>query len=110
MKAKRLISICLSLALSLGLLAGCGGGGEGSSQPSGSGSGSLEGVEPTGTSDTLLIGTSVEPATLDPHIHSNVSTRFLLQNVYRGLVGYNLDGEIECEVADHYTVSDDNLT
>ena len=112
MKAKRLISICLSLALSLGLLAGCGGGGEGSSQPSGSGSGSgsLEGVEPTGTSDTLLIGTSVEPATLDPHIHSNVSTRFLLQNVYRGLVGYNLDGEIECEVADHYTVSDDSLT
>lgn len=111
MKMKKLLSIALSLALSLGLLAGCGGGNSSQTDGSQTASGSLETAQPAdGTVDTLLVGTSVEPSTLDPHIHSNVSTRFMLQNIYRGLVGYNLDGEIQCEVADSYEISDDNLT
>ena len=111
MKMKKLLSIALSLALSLGLLAGCGGGNSSQTDGSQAASGSLETAQPAdGTVDTLLVGTSVEPSTLDPHIHSNVSTRFMLQNIYRGLVGYNLDGEIQCEVADSYEISDDNLT
>lgn len=119
MKARKITSICLSLVLAMGLMAGCGSGGdtttaaatEGEGTTLAESGGSLEETEAAeGTVDTLLVGTSVEPSTLDPHILSNVSTRFVLQNIYRGLVGYNLDGEIQCEVADSYEISEDNLT
>ena len=119
MKARKITSVFLSLVLAMGLLAGCSGGSDETTGAAGESTlaefgGSLEETEAAdpaaGTVDTLLVGTSVEPSTLDPHIHSNVSTRFMLQNIYRGLVGYNLEGEIECEVADSYEISDDNLT
>ena len=41
--------------------------------------------------DEVRIGISVEPTTLDPHVHSNVSTR-ILQNIYRSLVSYQTNG------------------
>ncbi len=127
MKMKKVTSVILSLVLAMGLAA-CGSSSSGSTDTTAADTtaavsgteevttleetnGSLEETEAAeGTTDTLLIGTSNEPTTLDPHVHSNVSTRFLLQNIYRGLVGYNLDGEIEMQVAESYEISDDNLT
>ena len=49
--------------------------------------------------DEVRIGISVEPTTLDPHVHSNVSTRYILQNIYRGLVSYQTNGELGYEIA-----------
>ncbi len=100
---KKAIALLLSLALSLPLVS-CGSSGK----PSGSGGGS--GSAAAETVDTLNVGISKEPKTLDPQIHSNVSARFILQNLYRSLVNYQTDGTIGYEVADSHTVSEDNLT
>ena len=123
MKVKKILCLAMTLAMTTGLLAGCGSSSSTTSTTAAAGettaaaSGETTAAGETAATvveaaavDTLRIGTSVEPSTLDPHIHSNVSTRFLLQNMYRGLVGYDLNGEIQCEVADSYTISDDNLT
>ena len=59
--------------------------------------------------DEVRIGISVEPTTLDPHVHSNVSTRYILQNIYRSLVSYQTNGELGYEIAESHTVSEDGL-
>ena len=60
--------------------------------------------------DTLNVGISAEPATLDPHLQSGQATRLIKQQIYRGLMTYTADSSIETDVADSYTVSDDGLT
>lgn len=57
----------------------------------------------------LVMGLSAEPSTLDPHIQSGQATRVIKQNLYRGLVAYGADGQIGYELAESYSVSDDNL-
>lgn len=102
---KKAIALLLSLALCLSMAA-CGSG----SESTASGSTSAAAATETETLDTLNVGISKEPTTLDPQIHSNVSARFILQNLYRSLINYQTDGTIGYEVADSHTVSEDNLT
>ena len=42
-------------------------------------------------------------------MHSNVSTRYILQNIYRSLVSYQTNGELGYEIAESHTVSEDGL-
>ena len=102
---KKAIALLLSLALCLSMAA-CGSGSESTASESTSAAAATEAE----TLDTLNVGISKEPTTLDPQIHSNVSARFILQNLYRSLINYQTDGTIGYEVADSHTVSEDNLT
>jgi oligopeptide transport system substrate-binding protein len=50
-----------------------------------------------------------EPQYLDPRLAMGVEFP-VLQNIFDGLVRYNLQGQIEPSVAESYTISDDHLT
>lgn len=64
----------------------------------------------TGTVDVLRIGISLEPSTMDPHIQSGIATRVIKQNLYRGLLAYEVDGKIGYEIGESYAVSKDGLS
>lgn len=84
----------------------------GGSQTGGSqtAAGNPDGTAAANKRDTLNIGISAEPATLDPHIQSGQATRLIKQQIYRGLMTYQKDSGIAPDVAASYTISDDNLT
>ncbi len=60
--------------------------------------------------DELVVGISADPSTLDPMVQSGQATRLIKSNIYRGLLAYQVDGKIGNEIAESYTVADDNIT
>lgn len=83
------------------------------SEGSGSGqtqTGEAGGETAAGRKDTLSVGISAEPATLDPHLQSGQATRLIKQQIYRGLMTYTEDSGIAVDAADTYEISDDGLT
>lgn len=62
---------------------------------------------PTGT---LRLCLSSEPDKLDPALNSSVDGACLAINSFAGLYRYNSKGELEPDLAEGYTVSDDGLT
>lgn len=58
----------------------------------------------------IVFGTTTEPSTLDPHVQSGIASRIIKQNLYRGLLGYQPDNSIGMEIAEDYSVAEDNIT
>lgn len=120
MKKRSLKKVALTLAAALAasaVLTACSSKTGGSdTQPASAEAGGATGTEGTAgeeggsKKDTLNVGISAEPATLDPHLQSGQATRLIKQQIYRGLMTYTADSSIETDVADSYTVSDDGLT
>ena len=50
------------------------------------------------------------PDTLDPQLATNASAKTVLTNLFEGLLTLDADGNVQCGVAESYTVSDDGLT
>jgi glutathione transport system substrate-binding protein len=67
-------------------------------------------ADATQKAEELVVGISSDPATLEPMIQSGQAIRLIKMCLYRGLVAYQADGTIGMEVADSYTVADDNKT
>lgn len=86
---RNLALLCLA-ALALLLLAAC----DTSSRPA----------------DTLVIGNSSDPGTLDPHRAEGIPARNIQRDIYEGLVSESPSGEIQPGVAESWDVSDDGLT
>ncbi len=63
-----------------------------------------------GDATNLNINLSSEPDKLDPALNSSVDGACLAANSFAGLYTYNADGELEPNLAEGYTVSDDGLT
>lgn len=93
----RLIILILSLLL---FIVGCS---NGNSETAGK----SEGKDGGGT---LMFGLAGEPATMDPLIQNGTHGRTIKLAIYRGLVNYNKEGQLENELAESYSVSDDHLT
>ena len=120
MKKRSLKKVALTLAAALAasaVLTACSSKtGSSDTQPASAEAGGATGTEGTAgeeggsKKDTLNVGISAEPATLDPHLQSGQATRLIKQQIYRGLMTYTADSSIETDVADSYTVSDDGLT
>lgn len=104
---KRIIALLLVSVLMISLLVGCSNG----STEVDSNIVPGDSVNENGKDirDELVMGLSAEPATLDPHIQSGQATRVIKQNIYRGLVAFQEDEQIDMELADSYEISDDNL-
>ncbi|MGB0998429.1 MAG: peptide ABC transporter substrate-binding protein [Pseudomonadales bacterium] len=62
------------------------------------------------TEETLYIGNSGEPGTLDPHRYNLRLEETLLNDLFMGLTTFSARGEIVPGAATHWTVSDDGLT
>ena len=58
----------------------------------------------------LVVGISADPSTLDPMVQSGQATRLIKSNIYRGLLAYQVDGKIGNEIAESYSIADDNIT
>ena len=66
------------------------------------------GVAPFTLADTLNVGISGDPASLDPaKITGGVWEEDILRDIYEGLVSVNAEGDIIPGVAKHWNVSDD---
>ena len=115
MKKKQLLSGVMALLLSASLCA-CGGSktAEGTSEAAGESS-------EAETSNTLSEGTPVpggsvvygmtqDLASLDPHLDTDAGTRFVVFNLYEGLVKPTSDGGFIPAVASDYIISDDAKT
>ena len=59
--------------------------------------------------DTLNIGNSAEPGTLDPHRYFANAEEHILKDLFVGLTTMSADGEIQPGVAESWTVSEDGL-
>lgn len=109
---KKTLAFLLVCVLILNLLVGCSSepsDSDTSAEPSNGGSEDLVGDDNEDIREELVMGLSAEPATLDPHIQSGQATRVIKQNIYRGLVAFQEDEQIDMELADSYVISDDDL-
>lgn len=71
-------------------------------------SGSSSGAQGTaGEQTTLRFALSGEPSTMDPLVQNGTVGRTIKLAIYRGLLNYNKDGELSNELAESYTISDD---
>nr|WP_263326388.1 ABC transporter substrate-binding protein [Neobacillus sp. Marseille-Q6967] len=93
-------SLILSMLLVLVFITACGGNSEEATNSK------TEGKK----GGTLTFGLAGEPATMDPLIQNGTHGRTVKLAIYRGLLNYNQDGKLENELAEDYSVSDDNLT
>ncbi|MEI3605107.1 ABC transporter substrate-binding protein [Pseudogracilibacillus sp. SE30717A] len=66
------------------------------------------GAAPTGGS--LKFGLAAEPDTMDPLVQNGTHGRTIKLAIYRGLFNYNKDGELQPELAEDYSVSEDGTT
>ena len=62
------------------------------------------------SSNTLMIGNSGEPATLDPHKYNLRLEETLLNDLFLGLTTFNANGEIVAGAAESWETSGDGLT
>ncbi len=109
---KKTLAFLLVCVLMLNLLVGCSSepsDSDTAAEPSNGGSEDLVGDDKEDIREELVMGLSAEPATLDPHIQSGQATRVIKQNIYRGLVAFQEDEQIDMELADSYVISDDDL-
>ncbi|MCI2161218.1 MAG: ABC transporter substrate-binding protein, partial [Oscillospiraceae bacterium] len=85
-------------------------GGCGSSTSSGTASGASNSAAAANKADSLTIGLSADPSTLEPMVQSGQAVRLIKMCMYRGLLAYESDGSIGNEIAESYEVADDNVT
>lgn len=85
-------------------------GGCGSSTSSGTASGAGSSAPAANKADSLTIGLSADPSTLEPMVQSGQAVRLIKMCMYRGLLAYESDGSIGDEIAESYEVADDNVT
>ncbi len=102
---KKVISLLLAVIMIAGVLAGC----TPKEDPD-----KVETGDPTDKAtsikEEIVVGLSAEPSTMDPHIQSGQATRVIKQNLYRGLVAFQADEQIDMELAESIEVGDDNIT
>lgn len=60
--------------------------------------------------DVLIYGTSTDAASLDPHVQNDSHSEQIVAMLYNTLVRFEPDGEIVPDLAESWTVSEDNLT
>lgn len=58
----------------------------------------------------LKFGLAAEPDTMDPLVQNGTHGRTIKLAIYRGLFNYNKEGELQPELAEDYSVSDDGKT
>ncbi len=102
---KKLLSVLLVMALVL-TLAACGS----NDQPAPSEEPAEQTSETTETRDTLIYGTSTDAASLDPHVQNDSHSEQIVAMLYSTLVRFEPDGEIVGDLAENWSVSEDDLT
>jgi len=60
--------------------------------------------------DVLVYGTSTDAATLDPHVQNDSHSEQIVAMLYNTLVKFEPDGKIVPDLAENWSVSEDNLT
>ncbi|NLZ72476.1 MAG: hypothetical protein GX905_01445, partial [Bacteroidales bacterium] len=60
--------------------------------------------------DVLVYGTSTDASSLDPHVQNDSHSEQIVAMLYNTLVMFEPDGSIVPDLAESWTVSDDNLT
>lgn len=58
----------------------------------------------------LTFGLSGEPSTMDPLLQNGTHGRTIKLSLYRGLLNYDKEGKLSAEIAEDYTISEDNKT
>jgi ABC-type transport system substrate-binding protein len=67
-------------------------------------------AHPSGDQTLRLAGPTQGPETLDPVLARDLSTAFIVRQIYRGLVGFDADLHPVPELADRIEISPDGLT
>jgi peptide/nickel transport system substrate-binding protein len=65
---------------------------------------------PGDVDQVLIYGSSTDAASLDPHVQNDSHSEQIVAMIYNTLVRFEPDGEIVGDLAESWTVSDDNLT
>lgn len=100
---KKLWSILVCIAVTASLIAGCGDKKDGKSAEKDSGAPEVT------AGGTLLIGMSAEPITLNPDGKSDDNMSTIAPLIYSKLMKVTGTGEIVCDLAESYEISEDGL-
>ena len=70
---------------------------------------SFTAAQAAGEEMIIRFGLSSEPTSLEPVLGMGFTQRTIKMAIYRGLMNYDEDGNLNYALADSYEVSDDNL-
>lgn len=99
----KIISAFLIAAACFSFVACASGGNESSADSSKAGSSAAQ----MSQGGDFTLGLQTQPDHLDPYLASTADSRQILFNIFEGLVKPDKDGNLQCAVAENYTMSDD---
>ena len=102
MRTQKFLALALALVLVLGMAA-CGGSDSGTNPQA-------ESTADNEAAEQLIVLTGSDASTFDPHFCTDSATEIFNKNMYNNLVGFNSAMELQPELSEQWSISDDGLT
>ena len=108
LRTQKFFALALALVLALGMTA-CGGSDSDAKPPAGSESTGTS-SDKDGAAEQLIVLTGSDASTFDPHFCTDSATEIFNKNMYNNLVCFNSAMELQPELAEEWSISDDGMT